>query len=101
MSYQCIYCKASYNHDQSYKHNAYDCPRVRGKGMKKALSVLLIGCLIALSGCEAIKGLLSKDEYPAGSNRAELTIHDGETVHKYNCIVNRELKSLTDCVEVQ
>jgi hypothetical protein len=101
MRYQCLYCKASYNHDQSYQHNAYDCPKVRGKGMKKALSVLLIGCLVALSGCETIKGLLPKDEYPVDVTRAELQMYTKDKVYKYVCTINPETKSLTDCREVQ
>lgn len=96
--YQCIYCKAQYEHSESYKHNAYECPKRNGR---KGLAVILAICLVTLSGCEALKGLLPKDEYPAGATQAELIIHDGLQVYKYNCIVNRDLKSLTDCVEVQ
>ena len=96
--YQCIYCKAQYEHSKSYTHNAYECPKRKGH---KGLVVMLAICLLTATGCEAIKGLLPKDEYPAGTNQAELLIHDGDKVYKYNCIVNRELKSLTDCVEVQ
>lgn len=101
MTYQCVYCKAAYDHDQSYRHNAYDCPKVKGKTMKHMMSVVLVGCLVGLSGCEALKDILPKDEYPAGSTRAEMQLYMGDKVYKYSCTVNPDTKSLTDCREVQ
>lgn len=96
--YQCIYCKAQYEHSKSYTHNAYECLKRKGH---KGLAVVLVICLLSLTGCEAIKGLLPKDEYPANVDRAELNLYVGGKVYKYTCAVNAETKSLTDCVEVQ
>lgn len=98
MTYQCIYCKASYNHDSSYKHNAYDCPRVkRGRG---ALAIILSICLVGLTGCEALQSLLPKPEYPANADRAEVQFYKGDKVYKFVCTVNVTTKALTDCREV-
>ena len=100
MVYQCIYCKASYEHSQSYKHNAYDCPKQKGKRMKAGLIAVLVLSLAGLTGCEAIQSLLPKDNYPAGVDRAELQFYKGDKVYKYVCLVNADTKALTDCREV-
>lgn len=100
MKYQCIYCKATYDHAGSYSHNVYKCPKM-AKRVKAGLVGVLAICLIGLTGCEALKELLPKSEYPAGADRAELQLYKGGQVYKYICAVNTETKALTDCVEVQ
>lgn len=101
MIYQCVYCKATYNHDQSYKHNAYDCPKLKGKSMKYALAMVLTVCLVGLTGCEALKNLLPQDKFPTNVDRVELVLHQGDRAYRYQCSINTETKALTDCREVQ
>lgn len=98
--YQCIYCKAAYDHDRSYQHNAYECPKQR-KRMKQTMVSLLLVCAIGLQGCDLIKEVLPKEDYPDNVDRAELTLYVGGKVYKYACQVNPATKSLADCQEVQ
>lgn len=101
MVYQCVYCKATYDHDSSYKHNAYDCPKVRRSKMKASLIGLIIVCMIGLSGCQMLKDLLPKEQFADGATRAELQLYVKDKVYKYICTVNPESKALADCREVQ
>lgn len=100
MVYRCVYCKAQYEHSKSYSHNSYECPKVRKKAKAGIVAVLVLS-MLGLTGCEAIKGLLPKEELPAQANRAELQVYVGDKVYKYVCGVNPETKALVDCKEVQ
>ena len=100
MIYQCVYCKASYEHEKSYAHNSYECPKVRKK-VKAGIAVVLVTCMLSVTGCEALKGLLPKETLPEQANRAELQVYVGNKAYKYVCGINPETKVLADCVEVQ
>lgn len=101
MTYQCIYCKAQYAHAESYKHNAYQCPKRKGVRMKAGLVGLLVVSLVGLTGCEMLKDLLPKDRFPNDVNKVELAIYSKDKVYKYECVLNTDTKALTDCREVQ
>ena len=101
MMYQCVHCKVTYHHDQSYKHNVYDCPRVKGKTMKAWLIGLLALSMVGLTGCDVLKNLLPQDKYPVNANKVELIFYQGDKVFKYQCEVNLETKALSDCREVK
>ena len=101
MIYQCVYCKASYDHDQSYKHNAYDCPKVRGKGMKKALIGALVVCLIGLSGCDAIDKYLNGSPTLEGAQDADIVLYKNGVQYKYRCKIDEVAEKFTNCTEVK
>lgn len=101
MIYQCVYCKATYNHDQSYKHNAYDCPKVRGKAMKAGLIGLLALCLVGLTGCDTLRSLLPQEKMPSGVDKVELILYKGTQTFHYECQVDITKNALTDCQEVK
>lgn len=100
MVYRCVYCKAQYEHSKSYSHNSYECPKVRKKA-KAGIAAVLVACLLGLTGCEAIKGLMPKSTLPDNVDRAELVVYIGEKSYKYVCSLSEDKKSLADCVEVQ
>lgn len=99
MLYKCVYCKAQYEHDKSYSHNSYQCPK--RKGLKASITAVLVLSMLGLTGCEAIKSLLPKSTLPDNVDRAELVVYIGEKSYKYVCSLSEDKKSLADCVEVQ
>lgn len=101
MTYQCIYCKARYDHDQSYQHNAYQCPKQQGAKMKAGLIGLLAIAMVSVTGCDTLKNLLPQDKFPTDVDKIELALYKGEKVYRYQCLLNTETKALTDCQEVK
>lgn len=97
--YQCIYCKAQYDHAGSYEHNAYKCPRVKGRG-KAGLLVVGLLMLATLQGCEWIKGMTNPTLDLAGSDKADITVYKGDKVYKFKCDVDVINSRLVNCQEV-
>lgn len=101
MVYQCIYCKASYEHSQSYKHNAYDCPKQKGKAMKASIAIVLSVCLVGLTGCEYLDKLIPKQSVVEGGEKANITIFKDGKGFVYNCDIDRVAGKFINCVEVK
>jgi len=97
--YQCVYCKASYDHAGSYKHNAYECPRVKRTG-KAGLAVMVLFMLATLQGCEWIKGMTNPTLDLVGSDKAEITIYKVDKSYKFKCDVDVISSRLVNCQEV-
>jgi hypothetical protein len=98
--YQCIYCKARYEHDGSYAHNAYQCPKQRSKGMK-SLAAIMVVCMLGLTGCEALDKYLNPGPDMAGATKASITIHKADKDYTFNCDVDTASSKLANCVEVK
>ena len=99
--YKCIYCKAQYEHSQSYKHNAYDCPKQKGKGMKSIVAGLLVVCMVGLTGCEILDKYFPKESVVAGADKANITVFKGDKSFTYTCDIDVATQKFTNCVEVK
>lgn len=99
--YQCIYCKAQYEHSQSYKHNAYDCPKQKGKDMKGKIAGVLVVCMLGLTGCEILDKYFPKESVVAGGDKANITVFKGDKSFTYSCDIDQVSKVFTNCVEVK
>lgn len=101
MVYQCIYCKASYEHSQSYKHNAYDCPKQKGKAMKASMVAVLSLCMAGLTGCEYLDKYFPKQSVTQGGDKANITVFKGDKSFTYSCDIDTVSGKFTNCAEVK
>lgn len=99
--YQCIYCKAQYEHDQSYAHNAYRCPKQKGKRMKGMVAGLMVMVMLSMTGCELLDKYFPPQSVVTGGEKANITIFKGDKGYTFSCDIDRATEKFTNCVEVK
>lgn len=69
--------------------------------MKGVMAMVLVGCLIGLSGCDVLDKYLNGQPTLEGAQDADIVLYKAGVQYKYRCKIDQEAGKFTNCTEVK